>query len=318
MQCSQSRDVALWNEWREANRYAEIWLQRAHIGDAYLEGVNLSEAHLEGTSLLCANLKSADLGDAQLEGSLMQNASLQGANLSRANLRGISLFCANFENSNLFIANLEETTLQYTTLRGTRLHGAIVDGGTFIWNCDIDYKTDFTGVGLDNARINPELRTRLQDNIRRLSWERWYNEEESGWLEKHVARFFWSISDYGSSMKPIFGTIFQAILFFSVCYAILSCKAQNILTGILKPEAPENRIPLFWSGTWLWLLQVFYFASASMVTFGFSGINVEAKEDYPKTSMLAITLVTANLLTGYFLLACLVTRIGIMFQALSP
>ena len=53
-----------------------------------------------------------------------------------------------------------------------------------------------------------------------------------------------------------------------------------------------------------------------LLTLGFSNINVSVVNDLPNTwGMLVVSM---NLIVGYFMLAVLVTRLGILFQSLGP
>ena len=60
---------------------------------------------------------------------------------------------------------------------------------------------------------------------------------------------------------------------------------------------------------------MFLFAMSTMVTLGFSNINV-AGIDSPNT--LGMIIVSLNLLVGYTMLAIWVTRLSILFQTLGP
>jgi uncharacterized protein YjbI with pentapeptide repeats len=60
---------------------------------------------------------------------------LEGANFISANLAGADLRNVNLEGADLWKANL----------KGSKLIAAIVDRQTFIWGCDFDKQTVFTG-----------------------------------------------------------------------------------------------------------------------------------------------------------------------------
>lgn len=61
--------------------------------------------------------------------------------------------------------------------------------------------------------------------------------------------------------------------------------------------------------------QMAAFSASTMVTLGFSNINV-ATTGGP--NMAGMVIVTLNLLVGYFMLAVLVTRLAILFQTMGP
>jgi len=140
--CSKKKYIGEWNEWRERQTDAQILLEDAPLQEAWLWGANL-----EGADLAGAHLKGAALGRANLKGARLSEANLEGAKLRGANVVG-----ANFQL-------------------------AIVDGFTLIESIVFDRFTDFTGVGLDNARVEPDTMQLLKYNIRRLKWEKWYRGE---------------------------------------------------------------------------------------------------------------------------------------------
>jgi len=81
---------------------------------------------------------------------------LKGAELGGVNLQGADLSKADLSDAELWRANL----------KGARLVAAIVNARTFIWGCEIDTQTDFTGMQADLARIDPRLRESLKTKVR--------------------------------------------------------------------------------------------------------------------------------------------------------
>ena len=124
-----------WNEWRENNQKVSI----------LLEGANFISANLAGADLWKANLKGTDLGNANLKGTELISANLASADLKNVNLEGADLWKAN--------------------LKGAKLISAIVDRQTFIWGCDFDKQTVFTGKELHLAKIEPRLKESLRINL---------------------------------------------------------------------------------------------------------------------------------------------------------
>ena len=206
LRCSEKKDMTEWNEWRKDNKEISVLLERANLMGAHLEGAYLIEAHLERTNLIGAHLERAYLGEAHLEGAILMGAHLEGAilakahleranlgeahleganligadlecaSLAKAHLEGANLNDANLEGASLAEAHLEGAELRETNLEGADCSSAILDGKTLIWNCNINEETDFTGTGLDSARVEPRLKVKLQGNIRRKQWEEWYEE----------------------------------------------------------------------------------------------------------------------------------------------
>ena len=203
--CSAAKDLTEWNEWRRQNPGEEILLEKADLSYAYLQDANLSMAQLHGAGLTGAHLQRADLNLAEMGSSHLSLAHLDGAGLSGANLSGADLTGTDLHNAYLLSSNLQDTMfreshLHHATFFGANLAGAnfaasIVDGGTYIWDCAIDRKTDFLGVGLDGARVEPGLKQLLEYNVRRLRWSRWYRKHP---IIHHPVQLFWLMSNYRS------------------------------------------------------------------------------------------------------------------------
>ncbi len=134
IKCSDKGDLTQWNEWRENNQKVSILLEGANFISANLAGADLWKANLKGTDLWNANLKGAELISTNLAGANLRNVNLEGADLWKANLKGAKLIAA------------------------------IVDRQTFIWGCDFDKQTVFTGKGLYLAKIEPRLKESLKIN----------------------------------------------------------------------------------------------------------------------------------------------------------
>jgi len=90
---------------------------------------------------------------------------LEGANFISANLNGADLWNANLAGADLRNVNLEGADLWKANLKGAKLIAAIVDKQTFIWGCDFDKQTVFTGKGLYLARIEPLMKESLRIKI---------------------------------------------------------------------------------------------------------------------------------------------------------
>jgi uncharacterized protein YjbI with pentapeptide repeats len=126
-----NKDVSVWNDWREANYYAEIDLLGAEFIDANLRGANLREANLIGAKLSGANLSQANLSGAWLKESDLSkanltDASLQAVDFSLADLTNANLSTANLTNANLSGANLSNADLSAAFLYKANLSQAIL------------------------------------------------------------------------------------------------------------------------------------------------------------------------------------------------
>ena len=153
--CSSKGDLRKWNEWRDYNQRDSVLLEGADFKSANLEGADLCKANLAGANLRNVNLKCADLWKANLKSTDLRTANLKGAELISANLAGANLRNVNLAGADLWKANL----------KGAKLIGAIVDKRTFIWGCDFDKQTVFSGKGLNLARIEPRMKESLRINL---------------------------------------------------------------------------------------------------------------------------------------------------------
>ena len=303
LRCSKKKDITEWNEWRSNNRGEEILLERADFFGAYLDGADFDGAQLKGTHFDGAHLEKASFIKAHLEGASFIAAHLNDVNFCVASLEGARFNEGYLGGATFCRAHLEGANFDRACLDGADFSYAIVDGITFIVACTIDDKTNFTGVGLSSARIEPRIKCHLEKNIRRLQWEKWYKEHR---IAQWFVRPFWWISDYGTNTPRILRIFTLMIVFFAICYGIIDSNIPHIFKEIDSNTAG------------LWVLQLLCFATATMVTLGFGGVNVAVIPDSPWWSALALIVVTLNLLTGYFLLAVLVTRLGILFQSQGP
>jgi len=326
LRCSEKEDMIEWNEWRKANPNVEIRLQGANLRRANLQGAFLSKANLEGAGLQHAHLENAFLNRAHLEGAILQGANMQGARLFQAklqradlrlaDLQGANLMDVRLERSMLSLANLQGVDLSYTELRSAGLQGAdlggarvfetdlrgaalssaMVDRGTLLWNCKIDKDTDFTGVALDSARVHPGLKQLLEYNIRRLGWKEWYKKHS---LRRWPTQMFWEISDYGTSTLRIIRVFFE----FAVLFALIYFCWPGCVVGL------QDRIAV---GDFRAFVHALYFSVVTMTTLGFGDIH--ANPD----NWVGQILLMAQVLLGYVLLAALVTRFAVLFQAGGP
>jgi len=248
-------------------------------------------AHLEGAGFWGGDLKMANFFDAHLEGARFPGAHLEGVYFSEAHLEG-----TNFDE-----AHLEGAKIIYT----------VVDGETLFTNNSIDDKTNFTGTGLSATRIDPNLRTRLERNIREMQWRKWYNKPKispSRFLKKifgkkeeveeeqeckssltdrvlinPFVRLFWWLSDYGTSCKRCLLS-FVGLIAFAFCVNL-------VLTQQISPDVTE------------------LFANTVLALFGVGDPGLEG---------FARLLQVVYVISGYFLLSVLISRFAIMFQNMSP
>lgn len=251
-----------------------------------MRGVHLDEANLRGAKMFLADLVGAGFNRTHLE-----SADLGRADLRDANLRSTCLAGADLEGS-----HLEGAWLKFAHLEGASFRTAFVDGATLLWDCTIDSKTDFSGVGLASARVEPRLVCRLHGNIRRFHWQEWYEQHR---LLKWPVRSFWSMSDYGQSTLRIIGWFLLLAIVFAALYASFPGLVANLHeTG--EPPAPVSCGEL--------LMRSVYFSVVTMTTLGFGDMCASPG------SIFGYVLLMLHVILGYILLGALVCRLAILFQ----
>ncbi|MDD5327982.1 MAG: pentapeptide repeat-containing protein [Phycisphaerae bacterium] len=326
---------------REA-RFIGTNLKGALLDEANMEGAYMNGGPcLDGAFLDHANLKNAWLGSAcfrnarlfgaDLENTDLCDADFSMADLRRANLKNTkSILAANFEKARMEAVNLEGANLYKCNFSGTDFHRGIVDGTTSMYQCQVDRETDFRCVSLDSIGIDSTTKRLLEYNIRRKNWSDWYwqttyeegkkfhsdhgPKKEIMW--KNITRFiitlpvrgFWWISDYGTNPLRILKVsiaiwfVFTLIYFsFPKCIENLCMKDLTVRKG--KICSIPTRMQLFWRSA--------YFSASTMIIFG-SG------DMYPKPYGKAQLIVIVQGFIAYFLLAELVTFLGILFTSGGP
>jgi len=266
--CSARKNLTEWNEWRNNNPEERILLEKADLDKAWL---------------LRAELKGACLQKAKLRGALLWEAKLQRANLRETFLQGAKFSRAYIQAAEFGRAKLQEADFSR----------AIVDGETLIYDCEIDKKTKFEGVGLGSIRIYPDMKQLLEYNIRRMNWNVWYTKHKLlGWL----IRAFWLSSDYGLKTWPII----VAFLALSVLFTLIYC----IFPNCLKVYGEVGGIRGF--------LHTLYFSVVTMTTLGFGDIAANPDSSFGQI------LLMLQVILGYALLGSLVTRFAVLFTAGGP
>jgi uncharacterized protein YjbI with pentapeptide repeats len=333
LSCSEKKDVTDWNKYREEHPADPVLLQGANLSGAYLHAANLEETNLQGANLREAKLERANLRKANLQNADIIWANLQGANLRAANLQNADFQSANLQDANLSAganlqgAKLVMANLQNADLRGAQLQGAnfvraIVDGGTIIWACRVNRFeggsfTDFEGVGLDSARIAPEIKQLLEYNVRRKNWVEWYYNHP---LLKWPAYLFWLISDYGLSTGRIIGSCILLVFFFAAIYFIWGyvdyyhgIKEPGIVKELFIAPKPEQMSDVYYCS--MICFRSVCLSVATMFTFGdISVVNAQFGWKWWFSHFIPIL----QMVLGYMLLGALITRFAILFTAGGP
>ena len=345
-------DIDLWNEWREHHRKDVILLEGANLQNADLSNANLQNAHLRNANLQkahlsYANLQNADLSNANLRHANLSNANLQNAHLANANLQYTDLFAAKLRNANLFRSKMQRANLFCANLQNAHLSAArlqnsclgdanmqmadlvgaylqntnatysIVDGSTLLFGCKIDKSTDFRGVGLGAARINPRLRVALENNMRKIQWQSWIKE---GPLWKKILKFltvkpFWYISDYGGSTFRIALWFLILSIGFAALYYGFGLYDYYQKGMAYNPGIVNNLFPWKFHPNYLHphlILRSLYFSIVTMTTLGFG--DMYANEHH----WLGYLLLMCQIIIGYILFGALVTRFAVLFSGIGP
>jgi hypothetical protein len=303
LRCSEKKDMTEWNHWRKENPDQEIYLEGGCLEKFYLAGANLRNAHLDGANLSRANLERGRL----------QEAYIRGANL-RAYLKGAKFWYAHLEETDLWRAHIEDADFYEAHLQGAHFGAAQVDGETLMCGCRVDKGTDFTGVALNNACVEPGLKQLLEYNVRRIGWKKWYNnlprldwhrakpiDERKGprWkrgVRKGFVQPFWWMSDYGRSTGRIIAWFFGLAFAFAFIYWVWpSCVMVNGVVGDIRG-----------------FVHAFYFSVVTMTTLGFGDIAANPGSGGGQV------LLMLQVILGYVLLGALVTRFAVLFTAGGP
>ncbi len=249
-------------------------------------------ANLKGARFRSADLKGIRFRNTHFEGAIFSGSDVKGSDFLDSHLGGSDFSYADIKGTLFWNTHLEKADFTSAHLEGAQFTLAVVNGETLFTNNTIDDKTDFTGTSLSSARIEPELRTKLERNIRQLRWEKWYAKNK---LWEIPARVFWKISDYGSSTRSILFTFLFSNFIFTMIY--LALRDANLLHGTILSSGND-------------ILLVFM--QTTLVPFGILGIDLTTLSPIP------ITIIFIQVIFGYTILAALVTRMAIMFQNLSP
>lgn len=282
--CIEAGDASRWNEWRRANPDAEIWLQGANLVSGGQKPV-----------LRRINLRDANLARARLGGAVLVGADLSGAVLVGAGLGEAILVDASLRNAQLHESDLRGANLRGCDLRGAQCTYARVGAETLLLTDRVDEETDFTGVPLDDMRIEPGLRQVLEYNVRRERWHQWYRSHP---VLAGPAWLFWQMCDYGNSTWRILASFTVLALAFAIAY-----RAFPQAVVAVWAERPAEPLSFGYS---------LYFSIVTMTTLGFG--DVYAAPD----SGLGQFLLSFQVMLGYILLGALVTRFAVLFTAGGP
>ena len=327
--CSETKDMSEWNHWRISNSDVAIELEGADLIGAYLlmadlHGALLNMAKLSGADLTRADLAKSELKntectsaifvEANLNQAILCSSKLEKASFIRANMRGVNLYGCHLEEADFYESYLEGARIQAAFIQGVRFKCASVDGVTLIIGCQFDGKTDFTGVGLDSVRIEPEVREALKDNNRHIKWRHWCEDGKTCCekLYRKVVHLFWMLTDYGSSTKRIIWSFFILATIFGILYWLLAMipGSRSVVEAL---RTVDGQPPFGWLHT---LVRSLYFSVVTMTTLGFGDMHAATSGGWE--SYVGYFLLSFQVILGYVLLGALVTRLGILFTSEAP
>lgn len=324
-QCVEQNNAAKWNDWRNKNPNVKIKLcgaemQNWNISYANLIDVDFMESNLSGTIFNRCKLKNSIFICAKCNGTFFLNTDCEEAFFLESDLTNARFSSSNckkslFENSKCYEtrftstdisdssfnnAHLENTWFVQSTCNGTTFINSYFSNLTEFMNCIFDNKMTISDHLIGTPRTDIGTRIKFEHNCRIHNWNEWYNNSDESHLIVLFVKFFWYISDYGYSTKRILAFFSLFILFFTSVYYVFP--EMLSLNGVTLKSAT--------------FFSMLTFACSTMVTLGFSNINVSVVNGAPNTWGMFV--VSMNLIVGYFMLAVLVTRLGILFQSLGP
>jgi hypothetical protein len=310
LMCVEEGNFSEWNKWRETNPDQVVILGGVDFQNAVFSSrsilqwlFNEGPANLEGVYLSMANLQGADLSAVNLQKAQLGEADLRDAKLETADLRKASFHGAWLNNTELRGSRLNGVSFNCSHLEGAQVRFAQLDSETLFENCRFDKKTDFTSTDLEKAGIDPGLKAAFRNNIRRIHWQNWL--KKNPWWKKILinpfARFFWHMTDYGTSTIRIILWFVCFAIGFGVLYHFLENAGLSVVSDLAIKEKP-----------WLQLLRSMYFSVVTMTTLGLGDIYAQ------KSSYLGHALLMVQVILGYVLLGALVTRLGVLFTSEAP
>jgi uncharacterized protein YjbI with pentapeptide repeats len=260
--------------------FSKANLQKVIFRELHAQNIFFTEAYLADIEGEKAEISNADFTGAILEKADLEGAIITDSQFKQALLSKAIFHQADLTESKFLYAELLDTIFIEANLTKSNFRFAEVNGGTIFEGIIIDDNTDFTGVGLSNVRIGPKDRVRLEKNIRKKHWEEWYTTHL---VLSYPVKLFWWLSDYGTSCKRCLASFVGLILFAFI--------VNLILTQSMSPDIAE------------------LFANTVLALFGVGDPGLEG---------IARLWQVVYVVSGYFLLAVLISRFAIMFQNTSP
>lgn len=303
--------------------------ENAQFDFAHFERMNSWNAHFEGADFKCAHFEDANFDCAHCEKADFHGAYCEGAVFKYAHCEGAEFWYAYCEGADFHGAHCEGANFHGMHCEGVDFSSAQFSSSTQFLRCSIDDTSDFSYTALGSIMVEPAKRVRMEYNIRRFAWAKWYKEQENSiqrvslvpicpkigkmlsslliWFYLGPVKFFWHVSDYGYSTTRVIKWFFRFVVLFTSLYTFFPW--MLMLNNKVMDITNTNQLPGH-------VFQMLAFATSTMVTLGFGNINVSLGTG--ETNFIGMIVVTCNLIMGYFMLAVLVTRLGILFQSQGP
>ncbi|MBE1237457.1 pentapeptide repeat-containing protein [Phaeovibrio sulfidiphilus] len=341
--CSARQDMTEWNEWRRANPNEEVRLQGAKFTGFFMKEANFDSAYCEGAYFYntvledaCFNFSNIEYAKftfcslfksgfkwSECDYSVFFSCNLRFINLHNASCSFVEFYVSDCRDSVFRGTRCETAAFKKSMLQGADFSTAWLSHETRMFKCAVDERTNFSNTSLVSVNVEPGIRAFLERNIRRLSWIEWYGDTWQRKLTTSPVRLFWWLSDYGYSTRRVLGVFALLIVTFAGLYTLFP---EWLMIGS-KP-LPTDRVDWLFHFSRLFggagfdlevanFWQMLSFAASTMVTLGFSNINVAVSPE-GEPSGWGMAVVSLNLMAGYFMLAILVTRLAILFQTLGP
>ncbi|MCT4660622.1 MAG: pentapeptide repeat-containing protein [Tissierellales bacterium] len=364
VECGSNGDYKKWYKYLRSNKIKKIKLKGANLKNLNFSRFNLRNIDLEYSDLSFSEfnmsiLNNVNMKEARVHGADFTKAVLMAGNFEKANFSSTNLYksdCrfANFLRAEFHEAILGETVFDYSnmqksvfkasrlekaSLKNTNLKGAefiyadlrdasfvasMVNGETIFWDCKFSQNTDLTGVGLGNIRIDPQMKSGFENNIRRIWWKRYYENEKNiriniiksikgypvkyfyritkwfmSYAKENVIKFFWNLTGYGASTFALIRAFFISVLVFSIIYSLF-------------PSLNNTDLVIHEASWGIKFIRNIYFSIVVMTSVGFGDIYANG------TSVFSYLIISIQILIGYVMLGALLVRLGILFQGGLP
>ena len=280
-------------------------LRNANFNSAKCQKACFSLSDCRNMKMVDASCQNIDFSYAKCDNATFTKANCQDSHFSQSNCREAKFLLSTCFNADFFLPSLERAAFQ----------NALFDSSTQFTGITIADNTNFSATNLEIPLFEPGTKAKIEHIIRQSNWREWARNTMShisfsnftASLKScaigayvYMVMLFWFISDYGYSTKRVLFCFFWLVLLFGCLYTLYP--SMLAINGSPLEQGHPTQMLLF--------------AMSTMVTLGFSNINVTLLNGSPHLGgMLAVS---ANLMFGYFMLAVLVTRLAIIFQTLGP